>query len=50
MSEVKKEVSELRSKLAKVAPKGIAQQFEEQEETKPNPTAKLAQLRAEALK
>lgn len=50
MSEVKKEVSELRSKLAKVSPKGIAQQFEEQEETKPNPTAKLAQLREEALK
>lgn len=50
MSEVKKEVSELRSKLAKVAPKGIAQQFEEQEETKPNPTSKLAQIREEALK
>lgn len=49
MQKVEKEVAELREQLAKAPKKGIAEQFEETD-TKPNPTANLAQLRAEALK
>ena len=49
MSKVSAEVKELREKLAKITPKGIAQQFEEQTTEKPNHIANLAKLRDEAL-
>lgn len=49
MSKVKDEVNDLREKLAKVAPKGIAQNFEETEK-KIDRIAELAKLREEGLK
>lgn len=51
MSKIENEVKELREKLAKATPKGIAQNFEEQTtETKPNYIAELAKLRDAEVK